>query len=79
MDEWIHDRQLTNLVVLALVLNVVHGIEVSSTWFYRQFPNFYPYTKYFSSIPEAVRYMQHAALYLAIAIVCLCMMGKKRL
>lgn len=64
-------------IFIGLVLNVIHGFEVSQTQFYVSNPDFYPYTKYFETIPEAVYYVQHAWLYLLLFFILCFVLGKK--
>jgi hypothetical protein len=63
--------------LLSILLNILHGVEVSQTHFYVSNPNFYPYTKLFNSIPEAVYYVQHGFLYVALIVSFFFILGGK--
>jgi len=63
--------------LLSILLNILHGVEVSQTHFYVSNPDFYPYTKLFNSIPEAVYYVQHGALYIGLIALFLFLLGGK--
>jgi len=63
--------------LLSILINILHGVEVSQTHFYVSNPNFYPYTKLFNSIPEAVYYVQHGALYIALIAFFFFILGGK--
>lgn len=65
------------IIGLGVLLNILHGIEVSQTHFFISNPNFYPYTKSFSTIPEAVYYVQHGLLYSFLVIFFFFILGGK--
>lgn len=65
------------IIGLAVLLNILHGVEVSLTHFYITNPNFYPYTKLFTTIPEAVYYVQHGMLYLSLILFFFFILGGK--
>ena len=70
-------KDLQKAVAAVLILNILHGAEVSHTKFYESNPDFYPYTKYFETIPEAVYYVQHGWLYfLLFCVLCFVMGGR---
>jgi len=65
------------IIGLVVLLNILHGVEVSQTHFIIKNPNFYPYTKLFNTIPEAVYYVQHGVLYLSLVIFLFFIFGGK--
>ena len=65
------------IIGLSVLLNLFHGLEVSQTHFFITSPDFYPYTKLFNTIPEAVYYIQHALLYSALVIFFFFIIGGK--
>jgi hypothetical protein len=71
-------KHFQNMTLLCILLNLLHGLEVSQTKFFVTNPNFYFYTHYFKTIPEAVYYVQHGFLYGALIIFLACfVLGKK--
>jgi len=72
-----YSHTFQKLVLWSLLLNIMHWVEVSQTKFFISNPDFYPYTKYFESIPEAVYYVQHWGLYLVILVIVLFVLGKR--
>ncbi len=65
------------IIGLGILLNILHGIEVSQTHFFISNPNFYPYTKLFTTIPEAVYYVQHGLMYSFLVIFFFFILGGK--
>ncbi len=72
-----YTKKFKNYVLIGLILNVLHGIEIAQTKFYVSNPDFYPYTKYFETIPEAVYYVQHGWLYFLIFLILCFVLEKK--
>ncbi len=60
---------------LTLLLHIIHGVEVSQTDFVWTHPDFYPYTKLFTTIPEAVYYVQHGGIYICLLMIWCMVMG----
>lgn len=77
MKERLFSNRFIILTGLGVLLNLLHGVEVSTTKFFISNPDFYPYTKLFNSIPEAVYYVQHGVLYGALVLFFFFVLGKK--
>ena len=69
MSHSVIPHRFFSITLLCVVLNIVHGCEVSMTGFYETHPDFYPYTHLFSSIPEAVWYVQHGVGYVFLVLM----------
>ena len=77
MNQFIVSKRFFTIAFLCVVLNVIHGFEVSVTGFYKTNPDFYPYTRLFSSIPEAVYYVQHGVGYVFLILMLFFVKGGK--
>jgi hypothetical protein len=77
MQQKLFSNTFTKIAGFAVLLNLLHGLEVSQTNFFISNPNFYPYTKFFGSIPEAVYYVQHGVLYAMLVLFFFFLLGKK--
>lgn len=77
MSQFIVSKRFLIITCACVVLNIIHGFEVSMTGFYVTHPNFYPYTHFFSSIPEAVYYVQHGVGYVFLILMLFFIKGGK--
>ncbi len=77
MNQLTTSKRFFVITLLCVALNIIHGLEVSMTGFYISNPNFYPYTRLFSSIPEAVFYVQHGVGYVFLVLMLFFIRGEK--
>ena len=64
-------KQFKYALLWSVLLTYAHSAEVIITRFYETAPNFFPFTHLFTSIPQAVYFVQHGIAWIFILFILL--------